>query len=913
MRLFRSLVVGLGLLLAPLAWGQQVPFELDIQQFCGIKDDLPTTKIAPCYSPDAQNVLTEDGRLKTIPGMSAVLQEALAGYAVKGLWYFRNNDGDKYLLIHSSASILQTDLSATPAILKNVSASADVDVAVGFSKAVFVNFSETSWSWDGTSTAAVTNMPLSELVEFADERFYIANTTTSASEVHVSSFGSLTYWTVPSDVSRQPEAPNRFNFDKDNGCAITCLKSTPWGMFVGKTCSTHILKGVDNDTYAKRRISPEIGCIDDRLVQMTDTHLIWLSKDGFYAWNNSGQPELISKDIDNRVASIRQIITQSDESSITSQADWEDATFSTVAFSTSREVGFLSSSQSVVTDDLGSQFGDGIQVNVTTRGYSGDVIIYQGSTATFINAGAESSGSENFVNWDNMGAGANAWGQNGAGCFGGAAFVNNNTQASDPCGSVSFVIVSTAGVGLSTTTISVTDGVGCTHGNISLLDLGASMVKVQVRESVRGTIAVSSPFIIGNSLNVSAGDGNLGGGGSCSMQFDISETVSWAASGTFTSQLHDSLKTSPRYGPFDVAMTSSAASAITFRTQAAGVGDGSAMSAMTAQTPGLIFAGAARRYPRYEAAFTMQAATNTPAAISVVSLAAETTGHWRSDEFLLSTDMTTFGLFTTVQEVSGSNAAIAYCIRTATTVGNAASNGGGCVSVTPGNTITASTGAYVIVEATFTFHSATDTVKIDKITINWNEGESPRGASVYFDRMAIFCVAIEVGSTKNDSCEIIQRNKFWTRMVGKSISALAIYDRLPYAADGSTGSRIWQILDEDSTNFDGTAIDAYWVTPELTMGQPHSDKILREAWIDADYASGNSVDVAYSVNKSTTYVTESLTLDSTSDYLNKDVPIDEGFAKGRYLKLRVRGADLDEPFSLNSIFIGGTVEPRIGD
>ncbi|KKL46687.1 hypothetical protein LCGC14_2343050, partial [marine sediment metagenome] len=226
-------------------------------------------------------------------------------------------------------------------------------------------------------------------------------------------------------------------------------------------------------------------------------------------------------------------------------------------------------------------------------------------------------------------------------------------------------------------------------------------------------------------------------------------------------------------------------------------------------------------------------------------------------------------------------------------------------------TVQHSTGAYFqfrVLSSSIT--SSSETAQVHRWIFNWQEGTSAKGASMILDRRYFMCVTISSSSTENDSCEILQVNNEWTRLEGISVGAMTLYSNDPVAIDGSTNSAVWNIMDEDFTDFDGLAIDSFWVTKDFNLDHPNNDKTIHEIWIDADNESGASVDIAYAVNKSTTWVDETVALDSISDLVNEKVPIDEAFARGRYIRFRIRNNDLREKYNMNNLTIYGDIEAR---
>ena len=132
----------------------------------------------------------------------------------------------------------------------------------------------------------------------------------------------------------------------------------------------------------------------------------------------------------------------------------------------------------------------------------------------------------------------------------------------------------------------------------------------------------------------------------------------------------------------------------------------------------------------------------------------------------------------------------------------------------------------------------------------------------------------------------------------------------PIAGSGQSDSTISRIMQRDVYNFNGNAISSYWKTKDFSLDHASNDKTVREIWLDAERQSGASLDIGYSVNRSTAFASSTMALDTQADYVNERVPFAAGYARGRYFRLKMSNADLDEYFKVNVLTINGDVEPR---
>ena len=391
------------------------------------------------------------------------------------------------------------------------------------------------------------------------------------------------------------------------------------------------------------------------------------------------------------------------------------------------------------------------------------------------------------------------------------------------------------------------------------------------------------------------------------MQWDTVQVTPYPPTGTFTSRTFDTAFSSPLAGPFLVGFSSSptGAGAVTFQTQTSA--DGSSWDTAATATPNIVIGGK-KRYLRWVGNFTTNRGTAT-ATVDVATITAVSTGVYYSAVQFIGTDITSWrtGDFELTESPAGR---VTFDYRASTNIFTVLSSTPAWTAHTNHNTISVSTGAYVQFRVTAGLHSSTETLVVSRAVTNWREGDAPPAASLVHDHRYILCVNVTTSSVSNDSCEIFQRNGEWTRLTGKSLGAMTTYDGDPIAGSGQSDSTIWRIMRPGVSNFGGGAIDAYWTTRDFTMGVPNSDKTLREMWLDTDRESGASLDVGYAVDRSTSFTTSTLSLDAEASYSNQEVPFEAGFARGRYLRFKLRGADNNETFKVNRLSIYGEIEPR---
>ena len=912
----------------------QDPGSVHLFEFLGLNTFQDSSKIKDGQAQDLQNVLTDAGYLEKRPGMVRYAS-VLDGFKVEHLFEFIAPSKTKYLIAHSSDSIYQTDLSGTFVRISSMTSGNTVDFTSAFAKLYWVDGTAPMKSWDGTSTATVNGPPVCSFLEFADERLYCANTAASSSRVDVSSFGGAGFWTIPATLT--PDSPNSFTFQLNDGEAITCFKSTPWGKVVGKRHSMHILRGYDNNTYTKRLISPNVGCLDDRTMQVVDGTLVWLSQEGLYGWQGSGPPEHISKEIPPTISAIRQLSSVRASWLVSSQVDWEKGTISkngpADSWSTTIEVGSLMPSTWTRTDTTDADFSSGTLTNLLAVGGAvifstrtlddftdGDLtaspVWTQYGTRSFevnngeVRGAAGGSGANTVMdtpqqvavstftfqfrhNIDSNNASVNVFFManacNGTGCDGYAVCVRNTSVPSR--------LISLHRSG---------SGDACASGTTTVIIAETSIPKdlnihnVKVIRKGTGTFQLyHDSTYINEGTNTSLTSSTVYGIHmiwNTNIYID-SITVS-NTSGNIVSQTFDTYFTTPTFGPFNIDMSSDATGTVTFEVQASTANNGGGFETLVSQTPGNKIAAAARRFFRYKASFANNSPMNTSPQINSAGGAAASTGTYTSEVKFIDTKISAWRTGDFLGEFTRTNI-VSYEYRAATNTFTSLSSTPSYVAHTNNTTIATSTGAYVQFRITSSLDSSSQTLKELQATTNWQEGTEQPMASAFKDHRYLLSVTLSSTSTKNDAILVIQKNNQFTKFTGKSIGAMTLYDNNLYGGDGGTTSDVWKMMVKDVYRDDTDAIDASWTSKDFTIGESYKNKELWKIWVDAAYQSGSTLDISYAVNKSTSFTTKTINLDAAADFINKEVVLNDGYALGKYLKFKLRNATIDQYFKVN--------------
>lgn len=852
------------------------------------------------------NVLTDRGFLEKRTG-SELFQTLLAGWSVLYMQEFVASSKTRYLIAHASSTVYASDTATAFAAISTTTLGYNVDCVSAYGKEYCADGFATPWGWNGTAVTRLSSAPICTFLEFADERLYCANTTAGDSRVHAGAYGDPADWTVPALDPLPADVPNMWTFNRTDGEGITCFKVTPWGKFIGKRHSTHILKGQDNVTYYKRLIDPGIGCVDDRSVQMVDGVLMWLALEGVYAWAGSGKPELISQDIDAEIKAARQLVSNKASWTQTSQADWQLGVLNVsgpgALVSETITPGSITPSSWTVVDTSSSDFIAGQVLDSTSFYYMyistasgrGDVVL-----RTADNMGAEISDTGGWgVLYPTRLTDSTMWG----------SYLWSDTRS----GACSDYASNYARIYYGDTSSSYTQIL--THpvdGTDSFLnfDLSASTVTYVtflIRVQGTGTSATyTSNLFVKPSVFTFHFKSNTSGG-TCVFKWDV-DSSSNSNNGIYVSSIFDTVLSTPIAGPLSSNIVLSPGTSVYFDVHTSTTNNNTAWTDWRASTNSVIIE---KRYWQYRAKFSSSDSAYT-AILNDVTLLARTTAEYYSDVKYISASTITWLTFDSNESADGGS--LSYWTRTSTGAFTKSSSTPTWVAQTNHLQVAANASAYYQWKTLFNVPSGSNAVTINDVTTNWQEGSAAPVASLVWDHRYHLCVMNSSTTVLNDRCWVYQRNKRWTHFDGPNYSALTLFNNEPLAGSAGTDGAIDKIMRPGIYSDKGVAIDAYWETPNYTWEQPNHHKTLRNLWFDAEYNSGGTLDVGYALNRGTVFTSTSTTLDSTSGYVAKRVEnLVDGYAKGRYIRLRFGNDILDKYFRLNTVTIYGEVDPLISD
>ena len=920
----------------------------------------------------AQNVLTDNGYLEKRQG-NVILGTILAGYPVKFFSDWVAPNGTRFVIAHASNTVYRTDFSGDPVALSTTQPLFSISAQPAFGRLFFADGYRAPWYWDGSSTSTVvssagTAAPICTYLAFKDSRIFCANIPDQGtSRVRISSTGGAGYWVVPADVSDVDNAPNVFDFTPDDGDSIKCMQTTPWGVFVGKQYSSWMIKGTGNLSYELRILDPKVGCKDNRSVQMVYGVLTWLSNDGVYAFDGSGPPRLISRELDPLVADLPYTSFGTKFWLTNTKSDWEGGNLTAsgpgAPISSTLLSGSITVSSVTLTENTTTLFAlgtcDGCGVS-----NAGDVQ-FSGVTSTYVFRAEHNTILPLNEGWANTNAtsiqdvGGSSLTYTCPSTSGGFCYTSRTTGATANDNQILvFRLAAKAG--------SERAGyVGFTYGNNSPVELAAvhvtsSDISYAIRDSVGFRFLLTetqaqpsfSTYTIIVSTNLGAhfyrdgifkASGTISYGGNRPNYIVIgaqghpltttihSDFIYYSTSiprptttadlvgiSTYTSRIFDTQVSTPTFGLFTVSSTVASPTVLSYSIRTSTSPNNDMWESYRSFAGGSQPPGGISRYAQYRSTFSHFSLVESPGFISVV-LDAATTGYYHSAVHLIGSAISTYGIFTVTQDVPDGSIVI-YSVR-ATTYSFTDISGVNIpwTAQTANQTVglAVSTPTYFQFRSLINFNYPANIPSISRIQLNWNEGTGKAVSSGSLDRRYYLCITVSSAAVTPDTCLIKQKNGKWVTWTGPSVGAMGLYNYTLIAADAGTSSELWTIMVPGEYSDDGVAIDSQWVSADYTNGIIFNDKILHEFWVDALPVVASSVTLSYAVNKSSAYTDYQFYLDNGQPVnndirpkgfaqhgqLNQWVPLFSGFDVGKYIRVKFADAQLGTYWRINAYML----------
>lgn len=807
---------------------------------------------------------------------------------INAVYQLEQSGGNKYCVAFSST----TGYSSTDGcrifsvFVSTLTRNSDVNCAAYDDKLYCVNNQNLGITFDGTNDQPINGAPTDlNVIKVFRNRCFGAGKDTNPSRLYWSNLGDCDTWTTASDY---------VDIDAEDGDTIQGINEQFNFLSVCKNYSTYLIQ-FDNAIPTNRKVinvSRTTGCKGHRSIANYNNRQYFASigpnggQPGVYSTDGI----LITEDtqkLRGSIDTLSNFFSNSGRETIDTKADYDAGSFVATAMSSLRDEGFMQSSYTAKALTTSSDWATGTLTSVSNGDVSGSVTLssttasdnfsdgnYTAGPATWtVTAGSwlasgnnlqsdlRAAGAElnNAINSVTLAVSSGSWSfnhywsrTNGSGTNCGK--VTAGSQLDIYCFQFRFLENSSGDfyaaalyydVDGDSNMVALIKRVSGTTTILSESSLSYLPSTTKAWQATRNSTGIMTVYVDGvskasatdttvsnPSLIEIAASGRLVNTGTVGENeyFDDVVIYQYVSAGIFTSPIFDTVISTPIGGQF-----SSTFSVVGTETQIdffvrESTSPNNDLWTSFAATSDTLRIPMSYRYQQVEARlYALDMSTKTPR-LDAFGFAAASTGTWHSPELFLSNTMTApFGLFQTNQTVAGSAGAIAYSIKTSTYAGG--TNSASWVSITPGSAISASTGAYVVIVATFTIFSATETAKVDSMVINWNEGSSARSATMaVFKNRLHFCGQTEAG-TFNDVCYVRDDKGAWVKWTGINARHLNVIGQ-NFVAGGSTeaaGGFLYNLYDTNSD--DGAAISAFWESKDHILGKLENRKAVDRIFV----------------------------------------------------------------------------------
>lgn len=931
-------------------------------QFGGIDKYHDSAKIDNADFQEAQNVFTYRGYIEKRPGSVRISEGIKPGYPIVFQKEFTTSANASIFIVQAGSQVFASDFGTPFVQIATVNVNGILESVSAFGKHFFTNGYDTPWYTTGYDYTPVYEFPACTHLEFANERLWC----TEGSTLRTSAYGDYTDWTIPIETPMPADVPNSWSFDAQDGKGISCLYASPYGLLAWKRNKMFVLKGFDNDDFYKFRLSDNIGCTDPRSIQVVEGRVTWLGVDGVYQWAGGNEaPELISRDIDPDMKQVRQNYAYLDQRVIDTLADFAagTATFNgdTPTWSHTISPNSIVPSTTALLDNTSTTFGLGVNsIDVSTSLFMGTLTLatttmfnfnFDGTTTTYLDDPILTSDASPLPQTLSTAAwtlnladappdvvsqvasiGLERYLINSFFCLSGPsgyfgqlqnALIFQRCSWPPQSGYTVQVVESTTGyIAYQATYANNSDDAArtCTEYSVDMSTYTGTLYHIKVFDTYYpGINAVSDPFIRqavpSTILYYRVGVGfeldNCATGGTNDFHIDFrvdSGANVYVSSGSFTSRVYDTGFTTPVSGTIDyTALPIGTTVAFDVRESTAAEGEWSTWTTGLSGSTGAIKLPLTKRFWQYKSVLGTQISSASPT-LESISLNATTTGYWLSDVLFIGVAPTKWGQFLARTALTYA-ADVTYAVRAATYTFAQTDTTLAWTDQVNGLDVACATGTYVQVRVSATPVTSTDTIRIERISLSWSAGDVLQAASVYFDKNYYLGVTISTETSTNDTLLVYQRTGKWVMHKGLSYGTMGLYQLKPYVGSGFTDSKIWRIIEEGTYTDDTTLpIDAYVVTKDFQFDGQNNNKLLRQLYLESFPPLTSTLDLAYSVDKSTTYYTTAQPLQANvmfNDEIKKMFP---GYAKGRYVKFKFSNTAINEAFKIDAYTVLGEYE-----
>jgi hypothetical protein len=797
-------VLGIALLGAAPATSETVI----INQFSGLNTDYSPATLTDGQTPDAENVVTDEG-----PGLSPRYGFTLCNASsATAAWVFPHSNGTRYQIIQSGG-VLKADTGSCSfgITVSTVAANINVTAAVLGDKFFFASTTDGLKYWDTSSVVvASASLKITQLVAHKN-RLWAAGHSSFPRTVFASKFGDGTSWDLVVDPAVTD--PAQFVIGGAVDEPLTALYSSHRDAIVWmKSMSFGVIDGNSRADFTVRTYSDNVGTAYPDSIRDCDGLLRWLGPARtIYEWNGS-HLENIGKNIKGYLSQIGQGDANSRSFTLTTQSDYNNGTL--YQKSSAIVSGDIMLTTWTRTDTATADF------NAFTSSSNVTVVdnrVYLSTSNTAVDNGSFESavGSE----WT-LTSLSRVASLTGTACGtispqSGSFFVGATGLA--PIGSDSILVeIQDAAGNILATPYNFTSLTTCAWNPITV-DLSAYVgryIKINSYRQNGSGVKTATFLCSGGTMtfyaysqgsNAIVAYDNFGGGRSSIY------------SGTLSSQAFDTSLTSAAWLSSGASWTTNGHS-ITMQTQSSS--NGSTWQTAVAWSTGSAPASDFRRYIRWVVTISTGNSTNGTALpfLDDVTLAARANYGAFISSSIATGSPTSWGTFGADTTADGGT--VAYAVYTDTDTVMTITNGVPTAqfvssqTITSGSFITLSTSAYVRVGETETIAVSTQNPTNHSLTLSWSEGNTTKTPSTWFRQR--YWLGVSQNSTSNNRVIVFDRNRQWQRYSGISAASLVLYNGNLFFGN-SSGVFQYETAYADA----GSAISAYFRTATYSPSGPN--------------------------------------------------------------------------------------------